>query len=375
MLKNNKGMALPLVIVVMLIVSILGLTLLQVAFAQTTHAARDKSRMQAYYLAKAGVEATEKWLLNNTDKFNNIKDKTSSPTTLPDSGINGTFTVKVSGSLDNIVLLEGTGTVNGVNATATKALISSGDILNEMVFDDTVYAKNIVILSGNVTINGSVGYGVNMTSNGSVNITGTSGQKDKNMPSPIFPADPSTSAYTYDSGPDRLKSDTTLNILAGYNNSERMLVSRTFYFNVNNGTLTVNTGSAGSVVRLVTENFDFGGGSLVLTGSGRFELYVTKDMKLGAGVELNEGGSAKRFLVLLGEGATFDKAGGASFTGVIYGPEAQLKIAGTSNFTGAVIGDNTTISGNPFASSGDAGDLNYDDLPIAVIEKSNYINN
>lgn len=370
-LKNRKGMAMPAVLMVLLIVTILGAALLRVAVADSIHASRDRSRMQAYYLARSGVEATETWILDNTASFNSIKDKTSSPATIPESGIDGTFTVKVTGSLSNIVLIEATGTVKGVTATATKALISSGDILDDIVFDDTVYAKNLVVLSGNVTIDGTVAYGGSITTNGSTTITGGPPvQKDRELPSPIFPADPTTSTLILN-----LKNDAVLNNLADFNTTNKMLVAKTFDYNANKKTLTVNTGSTGDVVRLVTNTFDFNGGSLILTGTGRFELYVTGSMSLGAGVALNEGGSAKQFLVLMGEGSSFTKAGNASFTGVIYGPQANVTVNGTDNFTGAVIGENTTLSGNPFSSPGDAGDLTFDDLPIVLFYESNYINN
>lgn len=376
MLKNRKGMAMPAVLMVLLIVTILGAALLRVAVADSIHASRDRSRMQAYYLARSGAEATEKWILDNTTSFNSIKDKTSSPATIPESGVDGTFTVKVTGSLSNIVLIEATGTVRGVTATATKALISSGDILDDIVFDDTVYAKNLVVLSGNVTIDGTVAYGGSITTNGNTTITGGPPvQKDRELPSPVFPANPTTSVLTFDLKNSNTSSNTVVNNLGGFNTTDKMLVANTFSYNANNKTLTVNTGTTGDVVRLVTRTFNFNGGSMVLTGTGRFELYVSESMSLGAGVAINEGGSAKRFLVLMGEGSSFTKAGNASFTGVIYGPQANVTVNGTDNFTGAVIGENTTLSGNPFSSPGDAGDLTFDDLPIVLFYESNYINN
>lgn len=371
MLKNRKGMAMPAVLMVLLIVTILGAALLRVAVADSIHASRDRSRMQAYYLARSGVEATETWILDNTASFTSIKDITSTPAQIPESGIDGTFTVKVTGSLSNIVLIEAIGTVNGVTASATKALISSGDILDDIVFDDTVYAKNLVVLSGNVTIDGTVAYGGSITTNGNTTITGGPPvQKDRELPSPIFPADPTTSTIILN-----IKNDAVLNNLADFNTTNKMLVAKTFDYNANKNTLTVNTGSTGDVVRLVTNTFDFNGGSMVLTGTGRFELYVTGSMSLGAGVAINYGGSAKQFLVLMGEGSKFTKAGNASFTGVIYGPQANITVNGTDNFTGAVIGENTTLSGNPFSSPGDAEDLTFDDLPIVLFYESNYINN
>jgi type II secretory pathway pseudopilin PulG len=383
MLKTKKGMVLPLVIVVLVVISILGIVILQIALAQNKHAARDKSSMQAFYLARSGVEAAEVWLMENTDKFSDIKNIESTPSSLEGSEINGTFTITVTGNLDSTVLIEGTGTVNGVKATAAKALISYGDILDLIVFDDTVYAKKIVTLNGGVTIDGTVAYGEDIIENGAAStITGGPAvKKDKILPPPIFPADPNSASDL------TLNSSVYLNelgLIDEDDSADVLYVVKDFYFNKHKRVLTIDTGDAGEVVRLVTRNFNFVTGSLRLIGNGSFELYVTNSMSLGANAFINASindddvvvfGSAKQFLVLLGKGASFSMTGSPLFCGCIYGPEANVSISGDQNFCGTVVGGTTTLSGNPFASSGDAINLTFEDLPIIFFEESHYINN
>ncbi len=56
-IKCERGAALPLALGVMLVLSLLGAALWQYSTADTLHAANDRQRAQAYYLARAGAEA------------------------------------------------------------------------------------------------------------------------------------------------------------------------------------------------------------------------------------------------------------------------------------------------------------------------------
>lgn len=376
MLKNNKGMTIPLVIITMLILSILGSSLLAMAMAQNKHSDRDESRIQAYYLARSGVEATETWLRSNIDEFNNIKDKTSSPSTLIGSEVDGYFTVKVTGSIDSYIIIEGTGYVNGVNASAAKSLNLSNSDSNDKVFDHTVYGDTLVTLGGNTEIatGSTVGYGNELVLNGVKEDDIDSFQDDKDLPPPNFPTTMDEAKYL-DYSPS---GDFTLNTLEDsseyfYSEYKDSYIFKVFTYNNNKKQFTVNTGSEGNIVRLLVKDFDFQKGELVIDGQGRLEIYVTHSMNINGAV--NQTGTAKQLVILLGQGSYFNLTGNAPFTGVIYGPEAEIYLGGTGDFTGAVIGSITTLQGTPIASSGDASDLIISEFPVSIINESNYINN
>ena len=57
-IHNQKGFAMPLVLMVMLVISLLGTALWQYSMVETKHVDLNQKQLQAYYLAKAGAEAT-----------------------------------------------------------------------------------------------------------------------------------------------------------------------------------------------------------------------------------------------------------------------------------------------------------------------------
>ncbi|MBK5240153.1 PilX N-terminal domain-containing pilus assembly protein [Clostridium sp.] len=121
--KNNKGSALIVVIMVMVVMTILGMAMLNISLSETRQASNEDKRLQAHYLARSGAEATlsafenpdivikpigtcEPVFLNNSNQFVNAQPV----------NMNGKFVVEIKkvGSVTTIISV---GTVGNVQQT------------------------------------------------------------------------------------------------------------------------------------------------------------------------------------------------------------------------------------------------------------------
>ena len=81
LLSNEKGIALPLVIVFLVVFSILGVALLNIALAETKVTIYEQKRMQAYYIAKSAAESVARELTQNSESTL-LKSIEDNPTTV-----------------------------------------------------------------------------------------------------------------------------------------------------------------------------------------------------------------------------------------------------------------------------------------------------
>ena len=121
--KGNKGSALIVVIMVMVIMMILGTAILNISLSETRQASYEDKRIQAHYLARSGAEATlSAW----EDADNDSKPSGDCRTKYLDSSnqfvdtpaTNTMFDVKVTKQGDDTVI-SSVGTVGNVKQTVT----------------------------------------------------------------------------------------------------------------------------------------------------------------------------------------------------------------------------------------------------------------
>jgi hypothetical protein len=62
---NNKGSTLVMLVLILAILSVLGTSLLSISVNENKLAIKEHDYQQAYYIARAGAEATAKYLSNN----------------------------------------------------------------------------------------------------------------------------------------------------------------------------------------------------------------------------------------------------------------------------------------------------------------------
>lgn len=367
MIKNNKGIALAYVLIVMAVMATLGLVFIQISLTETMQAARDKSKMQAYYLAKSGVEATAAWMVSHADIGNTLIGKTSSPVTLAGSNINGTYVVSVLGDAASpLLLVKGVGTVNGVSATATMT-VNTGNTSITNVFTETLNSNGEITSHSNAAeIFG------NIVAGGTIDVKNCTGTKTSNSirvyPSVIFPAIPTT--VNFPGSNISLDLADTIKFpgqIAGYD---------TFTCG---SALEIKTGNTNNVVSLVVNIFDLSKSSkLTITGTGRLQVFVKTQLIIDSKAEINFDKDPKKLIILMGVGTTFTDKNSYQFNGLIYAPNNDFTISGNGIITGSIIAKSINITGNNTINGtkfGPYNDITINDLPIKNYTKGYWVNN
>jgi len=123
--KKNKGSALVVVIMIMVVMTILGGAILNISLSQTKQAAYEDKKMQAHYLARSGAEATLSAWKNapsnkkpigqcNTVYLNNLNQFVDGP-----SNMVGQFDVTITKPDSDTAIITSKGTVGNVVQTTT----------------------------------------------------------------------------------------------------------------------------------------------------------------------------------------------------------------------------------------------------------------
>jgi Tfp pilus assembly protein PilX len=160
---DERGLAVPLVLVIMVVLMLLGTTLLQYSVSDALQVSRDEKRMQAYYIARSGAEAIAEWIIKHPGE---AIDLINAPKSDPASLGRGTFEVDVAGDTDNISI-KSTGKVNDVNQSVTLTL-KRMDIFKKWALFSASSEDNIVINSGSAGIEGDLGANAGITINKNV---------------------------------------------------------------------------------------------------------------------------------------------------------------------------------------------------------------
>lgn len=140
MVKNERGLALPTVLILMTALTILGLTLLGVGLSQAARTVHQEKKEQAFYIAKSGADAIASYII---DKYNPMTLTEEAITDLNNGYLNqdislpspspGTFKVTivkgiVTGDIINTVNIESVGKVGNVTDKVVLSLGLDGPI-------------------------------------------------------------------------------------------------------------------------------------------------------------------------------------------------------------------------------------------------------
>lgn len=137
LISGEKGLALPLVIIVMVVLFILGTALLQYATTEAVQVAQSEKRMQAYYLARSGAEAMAEHLIEDPSLVSQYIGETGVGS-IPNSG--GDFTVLVEEDADGNIRIVSTGSVDDSNERLVLTLQLEGADL-EGIFNSAIYSN------------------------------------------------------------------------------------------------------------------------------------------------------------------------------------------------------------------------------------------
>lgn len=327
MFRDERGVALPLALITMLVASLLGVSLWQYSMADALQITRQDNKMKAYYVARSGAEATAVWMKNNNGV--GLVGKTSTGS-LGD----GTYVVEVK-SVSGRVAVEATGTVGGVSEQVALALkkvspFAPGDYL----FDNAIFAESLVVLGGNVTVQGNVESKGSVTINGNaVNVTGTVN----------FPVN---RTYPLADVPDLQDATINYNFIKTKGPGGIFPVTTGFRY----GKIEASGGRhlsfyapAGSTVEVRVDTFETRNADIHILGGGKLILYVDNTFDHKGNVH----GLPSQFLVVMGPGGNVSlPIGNSVFRGYVYGPDAHVNFSGTQNFYGAIIAKTAHTQGN-----------------------------
>ncbi len=344
--STEKGSVL---ISVLILVVIVALVMGAVASFITHGIQRTKatsSRLQALYLAEAGVEKAIEQL---EVSWNNVTaaDWVDFPSSPPSDKIIGQYSFEFPPDLQgtNKRVIKSSGTAGSETVTVEVKVSKS---LLPKVMGDGIFANDEISLNGNASIvgpvntnsteTGSISLGSNTGIDGDVNvgpggdpqnvisdydkvidqITGEVGSLSESYstPLPVFPEFPALA-------PGDL-SDNRINADGSYDT-----------INVKKGdTLTINVGSGTRRIRVIKSlSVD---GEIILEGTGKLEFYIDKEFTIDGGINVGDNPS-RLLLYYKGKDDIQDDiqfTGNASFSGSIYAKKASFSIGGSGKIAG-----------------------------------------
>lgn len=366
-------MILPLVLVVLVVLSILGITVLSISLAENKESAYQENKMQAYYLARAGAEAVAKHIIDMPSDIINIKGKTSDITRI-DNSDKGYFQVQVKEISSSELNIISTGTVGMHSEGVTLSLKkSSGSSISKL--ENALYVNSSIEFTGSTKIKGSVmtnftdASQILFDNSGEQYITGdllvlNSSMKkadinrwgtnygykiqgslklsDTSMPTfemPVFPT------YPLESGS-----------LPGINNTLKLDWSNSPYTIINSGyykggievppgeILNINVKDSDMIIR--TKYLRVGGVIKInKTGIGKVYVYIDgtdqSDFQVSSGM-INVDGNSNDLLIYF-KTNIFDTNGNMIVNASIYGRQSNIHIGGSDKINGNIIAGGTSV--------------------------------
>jgi hypothetical protein len=365
-LRNDRGAALVTVIVVMVVMSILGLALLNVSLAEAKHAIRQEQLSQAHYIAQAGVDAVAVFVRAFPSQV--TAKITSGEVITGNLGI-GTFSAVITGDIFSTVRITATGTTS-TGASSVVYLDMQIDASGTNIFNNVVYSgTNVNFHQVTILPDDDGTYGT-VQAAGSITITNPSGTPYPEeltkpyqkivYPSPVIPSS--------------LPAMGSIQIINGQNvdidsHGEYSLIDIK-----NGGTLTFDASSVG-VLHVVVNSLE-SNGDIHVTG-GHVFLYIRNNMDIttSGGVNYGAGSDPNNLSVIMADGSTAYIQAGHHFGGYFYAPNASITLnSGNVGIDGGVIGNIVAVNNNAVLKWNEPdGGVNFSDS-VLLFEKRYYGN-
>lgn len=148
--KKRKGSALIIVLIVFLVLSILGVSVLSISLSENKQVIAQELKMKGYYAARAGADAMASYLIKNPNELDPIIQKTRSG---PAIGIidGRKFEVYVTGTEHEFIIESISYNLDDMELSKVYLTMREVNLLNSAVFADEV-----LIVGNNTTINGNI---------------------------------------------------------------------------------------------------------------------------------------------------------------------------------------------------------------------------
>jgi len=354
--KEEKGYALPLVLIVMVVLFILGTALIQYATTEAVQVSRSEKKMQAHYLARSGAEAMAEHIIDNpSDASDYFGEDGDGNITNEDGDIVGEFNVSVEEDSDGKVIIESTGSVDDVEEKLVLTLASKDP---EGVFDSAIFTESDLDIDDLDELRGDVSTAGDEIS-GEPSTWLDDGEKKKNQ------------GWLFE-GPDAPTNlDTATDIDEG-THEEITISESNEYENIkigNHSTISFDT-EDNDLEIVVTEEMDIKG-HIEITGDNNVYLFLKEDTNNEIKTKSAEGSMDGDLFIFLMDGSQLDITANRELETFIFGPNATVEIqSGASSaaetFTGAIIAEEFESRGSP--------SVYYEPPDISADDLGNYIN-
>ncbi len=382
--NNSKGIVLIACYLVIAVVLILGSGLLARSISESRIAEREKTSIQAFWLAEAGIQSGI-WELNYGNSTWSGWNTTSNPYTktilsTDSAGLTtGDITISITDPASNNPRIDATGYAPGISAAAA---LSTRSIRIELqrgsspLFTSALFAQGEIDIYGSAVIdsynsnNGSYG-GWNLLQNGDVGTNGTSNDIMRLTGSVIVRGDVSTGpggtirktgsivvsgdephdnninlpSVSVPSGLTSLGSSGDLD-LSGSNT--QTLSSGDYKFSeIELSGSSILTIEGPSKIYITGEDSIKTSGSSRIITNGQVELYVDGEIDIsGAGV-INQNGIPSDFFVYGTQTCEeIEYSGSSSLFAGIYAPNAEIEFSGSTVAYGSIVGNTIDITGS-----------------------------
>lgn len=371
-LKDEKGIALPLTIAIVAVLLLLGIALLMFGTTETKHVAIDESNLKAHYLARTGAHSVASYIIQNPESAADMIDSDLSE---PVEFGEGEFEVQVTGDpLDEIYIIS-TGRVRDSEQSVHVTVKEVG--INFAIYGNSVINHGV---SASIT-GGSVVYGEELQSEdggdfheGIVKGGGIYQQKREFDPVVLPCDDPGSVFYnrgcptneiaslegsgitediTVDSLIDQINLEggaARASVLTIASGNQEDLILKANDINLE-GQSELKVVLDNNTVAIVAENFTSdGGGTLRVESADEdghgFLMIFVKENFIGAGhFDFATDADVNVNIFVMDEG-TIELSGGYNFRGAIYAPDASSVMLGESSVEGWVIADSASIGGS-----------------------------
>ncbi|SHJ36910.1 pilus assembly PilX N-terminal domain-containing protein [Parasporobacterium paucivorans] len=350
---NNKGAALAMVIIVMVVLMILGTSALAMGLSETKFSVANEKKTQAEYIAKAGADiAADLFIRDNNFSGTNIF---TSPLAWGNGVISSVTANKVdnAGFINDYVNITSTGTVDSSSRTVslrlskkTEAevfdgirLIGAQSEFNLKALDISHDANKVVNITANVPDASNI-----LLSTGDAADPGIV----KNVSDIAYPPVVIPPAGTY-SSPDTITGTAVL---------DKPYYDLKTLKNGNNELITFKV-AAGSEMTVIVDDLEFKGNATV-TGGGKVRIYIRNTCQIWTPISVNTSSTGYLFFYIAKDKKLEFQANG-TLTAYIYAPEATIQLnSDATTLVGSMVGK--LILKNP-SGEGPHGQFYYAPLP------------
>lgn len=404
LIKNNHGFTLVGVLMVLVVLSILGISIIAVASNSLKASSGERNDQSVFYIAEAGVvEKVNDINIDVEEAFRSVKkiyDQLSiknketfdfvgrfysevvskvdlSPQIMsafePNFGSNPSASITVTQKSTNppIYEIKSIGNIDGKIRTVTQELTI---FLEPSIVDDpggiggpglsermALFVKKSIELGGSVKIHGDAG--IQSKNIGDTKFSGggaVTGEVIRGIENFIdLPPFPSFPSYTIPADQEIKNSNGNKTNLVkdgkllinnyitnGYTlNMNNDLEYKEIHLNENN-TLTINVANADRII--VVDHLNVTNGHIKITGTGKLTIYVKNKITMGSASTMNDNTKDVQKLQIYQKGSnSINLAGGQKIYGSLYAEQSDINITGGGGFQGDIYtgGKNIYVGG------------------------------